>query len=163
MARNFNGECAAVGRAGSYWRAWIHVHHRGDLTDDDWTAIASHGDAVERQSHAAQGREAAVHWQSYPHQPQSRRGRWRWVTGVTSSSSAAKILFPATLSIHHERESWRRWQESRRGVTDGEIFLPRRSDPSQALYHQNPHSVAWQSILELRFFPNSYGNMINTL
>jgi hypothetical protein len=48
-------------------------------------------------------------------------------------------------------------------ITAVRFFCRGRSDPSRALYHQNPHSVAGQSILELRFLPNSYGNMINTL
>ena len=44
---------------------WIRVHSRGELTGDDLTAVRSHGDAVERQSHAAQAREAAVHRRAY--------------------------------------------------------------------------------------------------
>jgi hypothetical protein len=53
--------------------------------------------------------------------------------------------YPVMLSIHHERESWRRWPESRWDFIGGEIFW---SDPSQVLYHGDRHSVDWQNILE---------------
>jgi hypothetical protein len=44
--------------------------------------------------HAAQDRATAVHWRAYLLQPQSRRGWWRWVTGVAFSSPTVKILLP---------------------------------------------------------------------
>jgi hypothetical protein len=152
------------GRAGG-WRQrwnmaqWVRVLSRGELTGDDWTAVASYGVALERQSHATQGREAAVHRRSYLRQPQSR-GIRRWVTGVTSSSPATRILNPMTLSIHPECESWRRWHESRRDFIGGEIFW---SDPSQVLYHGDRHSVDWQNILEHDLLSTSNDNSSQAL
>jgi hypothetical protein len=140
VAGNFNRDARRSERAGSYWCAWTSVYRRGDLTGDDGTATKSHDDAVERQSHAAQGREAAVHRWANLLQPQSRNVR-RWVTGVTSSSPAARILYPATLSIHPECESWRQWHESWQDSSTVRSFGCWRSDPSQVLYHGDRHSV----------------------
>jgi hypothetical protein len=42
------------------WRAQLRGQRRGKLTGDDGTALRCHGGAVERLSHAAHGREAAV-------------------------------------------------------------------------------------------------------
>jgi hypothetical protein len=75
--------------------------------------VGSYGDAVERLSHAAHGREVAVTGE--PIVPAAKR-KWRprWVTGVTSSARAVKIFYPERLSTSHERESGRRQHESRR-------------------------------------------------
>jgi hypothetical protein len=51
---------------------WVRVLSRGELTDDDLTAVKSHGDAIEVFGYVAQGREAAVHRRAYLLQPQSR-------------------------------------------------------------------------------------------
>jgi hypothetical protein len=42
------------------WLRWIRVHRRGNLPVDDGTGIGSHGDAVERLGHAAQGRVTVI-------------------------------------------------------------------------------------------------------
>jgi hypothetical protein len=138
VAKNFNGDCAAVRRIGRYWRARTRIYRRGNLTGDDGTATGSHGDAVERQSHAAQGREAVIHRRAYQLKPQGRGEVWG-VTGVESSSSAAKIhsprdviplprariLTPATRIAAEERSS-----------------TVNRSKPERLLYHGLFHSVS---------------------
>jgi hypothetical protein len=42
------------------WALWIRVHRRGNLPGDDGTTIGSHGDAVERLGHTAQGRATVI-------------------------------------------------------------------------------------------------------
>jgi hypothetical protein len=50
---------------------WLRVLSRGDGSGDQRRARVSHGDAVDGQRHAAQGREAVVHRRANLLQPQS--------------------------------------------------------------------------------------------
>ena len=50
----------AAGDGEEAWRVQLRGQRRGKLTGDDGTALRCHGGAVERLSHAAHGREAAV-------------------------------------------------------------------------------------------------------
>jgi hypothetical protein len=104
-------------------------------------AIESHGDTVERQSHAAQGREAAVHRRANLHQPQNK--------GATTVSHRS---YPqpssdnlADLSSYWRRESQRQRRESlRREVAGGE-------DPTLAVW-----SLSGYSTIEVGFsWPDS--------
>jgi hypothetical protein len=67
---------------------------------------------VERLSHAAHGRDAAVTGEVI--HSAAKRERATGVTGVIASARAVKIFYPARLSISYERESRRRQHESRR-------------------------------------------------
>jgi hypothetical protein len=54
---------------------WFRVLSRGDGSGDQRRARVSHGDAVDGQRHAAQGREAVVHRRANLLLPQSSRVR----------------------------------------------------------------------------------------
>jgi hypothetical protein len=103
---------------------WIRVHSRGELTDNDLTAVRSHGDAVESKA----TRRKAGRWRS-PAKLSALAAKQKRKTTVSHRSdvqrTAVKIFYPARLSVSHERESGRRQHESRWQVTGGEIFLPR--------------------------------------
>jgi hypothetical protein len=73
----------------------------------------SHGDAVARLGHAAQGRDTAVHRRANPLPPQSRRGSH----GESPELSPGGGFYLAALSGHRRRESYSG------GVNHGEASL----------------------------------------
>ena len=87
---------------------------------------------MESESHAAHGREAAVHRRAY-RSSRKAEGKYR---GGSPECRPAHGFYRAALSGHRRRESQRRRRESqRRSVVGGEGLSCCRSDLSESLYH----------------------------
>jgi hypothetical protein len=115
----------ALTRGGRRWRRtlvrWIRVQCRGSNSGGRREARGSHGDAVARLGHAAQGRKTAIHRRAYRLKPQGRGE----VRGGSPEWSPAhrwrRFPLPAMLSVSLQRESGRWQHESlRREVTGDE-------------------------------------------
>jgi hypothetical protein len=112
---------AAVGGGEEHWRAWIGVPCRGNCSGDQRRAGVSRGDAVARLGHAVDNGDGTTTVTNFT------RGRWargeaQRLAGVVSSSPAAKIFNPTTLSNYPEHKVDRRSHESRRqSVAGGKV------------------------------------------
>ena len=95
---------------------WVRVLSRGELTDDDLTAVESHGDVMERQSHAAKGREAAVTDEVIGF----HRGEYGTAAGIVYRPEFIPGDVHRVLSTHPEHILDRRRHESRRNSVVGD-------------------------------------------
>jgi hypothetical protein len=100
---------------------WIRGPYRGGHSGDRREAKVNHSDAVVRFGHAAQGWTTAVAGELISTSRKARGGggydgespEWRPAHGLTTEALSPILVHGST----------RRRHESRRRVTDGEIFL----------------------------------------
>jgi hypothetical protein len=144
--REFDWWRAAVRERENLLAQWLGVQRRGNCSGDQRGARMSHGDAVDKQRHAADNGDGITAVRILI------RGRWARgevsrLAGVASSSPAAIIFYPATLSTFLEYELGRRRHESwqgdrwRRGTTALAFWS------AQTLYHGELHSVNLTTIV----------------
>jgi hypothetical protein len=114
---------------------------------------------VERQSHAAQGREAVVHRWAY-RSSRTTEGKYWGFTGVASSAwllpsgliwSPMTWIATAAARIFAQR-GHRRWRSDAGSL----IFI-------RLLYHRSGIQLAWQSIFRHDLLTNPNGNILHAL